>query len=164
MLWIPQTATLLPLFKTSHQEFWLRSSRNSKWSPPFFARILREFCEKNRYFWSKPIKQLDWRKKNETIVNMIAKVFNHQLFWKKIGKTSSLYLLSFKKFKEMAQKSMKALFGSHFEFWKLESWSICHSNILGQKLNGNVVELFKVRSNMLIFTVFELFWAKFQQN
>ena len=62
--------------------------------PPFFCA---NFCEKNRYFWSKPIKQLDWRKKNKTIVNMIAKVFNHQLFWKKWESIKSWCTL-FKKF------------------------------------------------------------------
>ena len=66
-----------------------------KMIPPFFCAI---FCEKIRYFWSKPIKQLDWRKKNETIVNMIAKVFNHQLFWKKNWKSIKSLFTFFKKF------------------------------------------------------------------
>ena len=82
-------------FKTSLQRFWLRSSLNSKWWPPFFCAI---FCEKNRYFWMKPIKQLDWPKKNESIVIMIANIFNHRLFWKKNGKASSLDVLSLKTF------------------------------------------------------------------
>ena len=64
----------------------------------------------------------------------------------------------------MAKKPMKALFGSYFEFWKFQSWTICHLNISGHKLNGNFVQLFKVRSNMLISTVFKLFWARFEQN
>ena len=73
----------------------MRSSLNSKWWPPFFCAI---FCEKNRYFWTKAIKQTDWRKKNETIVNMIANVFNHQLFWEKQRKNINfLFCTLFKK-------------------------------------------------------------------
>ena len=49
---------------------------------------------------------------------------------------------------------MKALFGSHFEFEKFHSWTICHSNILGKKSNGNVMMLNKVGSKTTIFTVF----------
>ena len=42
-----------------------------------------------------PVKQLDQRKKNETIVNMVANVFNHELFWEKQWKNinSSFFAL-----------------------------------------------------------------------
>ena len=57
-----------------------------------FARILRKIS----IFFMEPVKQLDWRKKNETIVNMVANVFNHELFWKKLEKHQVL-MYSFSK-------------------------------------------------------------------
>ena len=43
-------------------------------------------------------------------------------------------------------KIMKEVIDSYFEIGKLYLWTICHSNILGRKCNGNVLELPKVGS------------------
>ena len=45
--------------------------------------FLRDFLRKKSIFLKQTHKTIRLTQKNETIVNMIAKVFNHQLFWKK---------------------------------------------------------------------------------
>ena len=57
----------------------------------------------------------------------------------------------------MAQKLMKEVFVSSFEFGKLYPLTIRHPNISGKKGNGNVMELRKVGSETTNFIVFVLF-------
>ena len=56
-------------------------------------------------------------------------------------------------FKLMAQKIMKEVFDSYFEIGKLNSWTMCHSNILRKKYNENVLELHKVGSKICFWDI-----------
>ena len=64
--------------------------------------------------------------------------------------------------KGMDQNPTKALSSSHFKFEKLYSWTIHRSNILGRKYSGNAMDIGKVGSKTIIFTIFGLFFSKIE--
>ena len=79
-------ALRVPKFKTSVQEFCLRSIRNSKSSRPIS-------CEKISFFHQNVSNRADCLKKNESFLMSFRKIFEQSLVWKKNGKASSLYVL-----------------------------------------------------------------------
>ena len=68
-----------------------------KMIPPFFCANLARILWKKSIFWVKARKTLDWPEKNKRIFNKNANIFNHQLFWKKIGKHKVALQLPLKK-------------------------------------------------------------------
>ena len=73
-----------------------------------------------------------------------------------------LFLTFYNPAKGMDQNPTKALSGSHFEFEKLYSWTIHNSNVLGWKYSGNAMNVGKIGSKTIIFTIFGLFLSKIE--
>ena len=70
--------------------------------------------------------------------------------------------------KEMYQKSMKGVIGTHFKFKELYPWPNHSSNVLTKKVIGNDMERLKIESewaNWHVFYTFEvILWAKMTKN
>ena len=139
-------------------------------SAEYFAIVRNQFFLRNiqqAWFWNKfsnYFAKVSYFK-HTIFINLRKAEFSRGIFGKLMKRVCSKYETLAKCFKKlMAQKLMKEVFDSYFEFGKLYPWTICHSNILGKKCNGNVMELCEVGSETTNFTVLVLFWVKFEWN
>ena len=78
-------------------------------------------------------------------------LWRHQNITSQLFDYNMIHLLIYKL---MAQKLMKEVFDSYFEFGKFHPRTTCHLNTLVKKCNGNVMELGKVGSKKDDFLYF----------
>ena len=134
----------------------------------FCANSCAISCEKNRYFWMKPVKQLDWRKKNETIVNMIAKVFNHSTFFgkKKWKSIKSLFTFFTKRsffWFDLFSQTFLSIRNGFVHLWKKKQQWKQKKQRRQKKRKGRAFKLFFVTS-CLYATFFNLRASSLHKN